>query len=454
MGRPVSHLDNSGVIDGAAMTERSHDALAPHVVVVGGGFGGLWAARRAARAPVQVTLIDRTNHHLFQPLLYQVAMAGLSPADIAEPIRSLVRKERNVRVLLAEVVAVDLDQRSLVLEGGEQIHYDYLVIAAGAETNYFGHEQEWLPHALPLKTIEDALEVRRRVLLAFEAAEREPAADLRRRLLTFVVIGAGPTGVEIAGALAELARFVLSDDFRLIEPRAARIVLVEALDKVLPSGFAMEMSREAHVQLRELGVEVRLGEMVQNIDARGVRLGDDVIEAATVLWTAGVRAAPLTATLGVELDKMGRILVREDCSIPGHAEAFAIGDLACLRAGESGEPLSGLAAVALQEGRYVGDAIAARVNRKSIEPFRYRDRGIMATIGRSRAVAQIRDRKLAGFLAWLVWIVVHVVYLIGFRNRLSVLLNWVYGYVTYRRGARIITSPRRAGTAAADITQR
>lgn len=417
----------------------------PHVVIIGGGFGGLNAARELARAPVRITLVDRQNHHLFQPLLYQVAMAGLSPADIAMPIRTVFRGHDNVRVLLADVMKIDLDRRRIELRDGEHLGYDYLVAAAGATTNYFGHESSWRPVAMPLKKIDDAVEIRRRVLLAFEAAERQPDPRARQRLLTFVVIGGGPTGVEVAGALAELAKRVLADDYRLAKPESARVILVEMIDRLLP-GFDDELARAAHRQLTDLGVSVRLSSPVQSIDERGVLTSDDCIEASTVLWTAGVRATGLGKSLGISLDRSGRVKVMSDCSVPGHPEAFVIGDLAHFADGDASKPLPGLAPVAMQQGRYVARVIKDRVSGKErhtgskpIGPFVYNDRGMLATIGRSRAVMQVGRVKLAGFVAWLLWIVIHVWYLIGFRNRVAVMLNWFWNYVTYRQGARLIT---------------
>ncbi|HVU06032.1 MAG TPA: NAD(P)/FAD-dependent oxidoreductase [Polyangiaceae bacterium] len=414
----------------------------PHVVIIGGGFGGLNAAKALRRTPVRVTVVDRENHHLFQPLLYQVAMAGLSPADIAVPIRSALSGQENTQVLLADVTRVDLPGKAVVLESGERLSYDYLVVAVGAKTNYFGHE-DWTRHALGLKTLDDAVEIRRRVLLAFEAAEREEDADARRRLLTFVVIGGGPTGVEIAGSLVELARFVLAKDFRRIRDERVRVVLVEATDRLLPGGFDAALATSAKGQLEELGAEVRLGTRVTGIDEHGVRLEGSVIEASTVLWTAGVRAKRLAETLGVELDRSSRVKVLEDCSIPGHPEAFAVGDVACFVPAGDKSPLPGVSPVAMQQARFVAKVIRARALRQDPpRTFHYLDKGIMATIGRSRAVAQTGGLKLSGGIAWLAWLLVHIFYLIDFRNRLAVLLNWTFNYLTYGRGARLITGER------------
>ncbi len=415
---------------------------APHVVIIGGGFGGLAAARAFGNRPVWVTLVDRSNHHLFQPLLYQVAMAGLSPADISVPIRRILRRQTNVRVLMAEVVSVDLDQRRLTLHDSEQLQYDYLVIAAGSKTTYFGQEAAFAPHTLSLKTLEDAVAIRRRVLTAFEAAEREEDPVARKRLLTFVVIGGGPTGVEVAGALCELSRFVLADDFRSIDPSQTRVVLIEMQDRVLSAGFEPKLSEKAREQLIELGAEVRLGTRVLGIDEHGVTLHDERIEAATVLWTAGVEARRLSKNLGLETNRKGQISVEQDCSVPGHPEVFVIGDMARFVPEGESMPLPGLAPVAVQQGRYVAEAILLRARGQNVAPFRYRDKGIMATIGRSRAIAQTKHLKLSGFIAWLAWLAVHIVFLIGFQNRVAVLLNWFFSYVMYRRGARLITGER------------
>ncbi|MEB2313339.1 MAG: NAD(P)/FAD-dependent oxidoreductase [Sorangiineae bacterium] len=410
------------------------------VVVVGGGFGGLRVTTALRRAPVEVTLVDRSNHHLFQPLLYQIAMAGLSPADIAYPLRSALRAQQNATVLLGEVARVELERRVVELSDGERLAYDYLVIAAGAKTNFFGHD-EWSGAALGLKSIDDAIEIRRRVLLAFEAAEREPDPEARKRLLTFAVIGGGPTGVEIAGALAELARTVMRRDFRHIDPSMTRVVLIEMQGRLLSGGFAPKLSDEARRELEELGVEVRLDTAVERIDDRGVSTATETIEAATVLWTAGVRARSVSSALGVELDRAGRIRVEADCSVPDHPEVFAIGDIACFVPDGGHAPLPGVAQVALQQGRFVARTIAAELRGAPRARFRYLDKGMMATIGRSRAVAQTwRGRvRLGGFVAWIAWLFIHIWYLIGFRNRVAVLANWAWAYFTYRRGARLIT---------------
>jgi NADH:quinone reductase (non-electrogenic) len=426
------------------MAKKSADQpRVPEILIVGGGFGGLAAARALSRAHVKITLLDRSNHHLFQPLLYQVATAGLSPADIAYPIRTVLRHQENARVLLAEVTRIDLDGTRVTLDDGSTLDFDYLVLAAGARTNYFDKEAEWKPHAHSLKDVDEALEIRRRVLLAFEASEREKDPAARQRLMTFVVIGGGPTGVEVAGALSDLARTVLEDDFRNVDPSVARIVLVERGDRLLAGAFAPRSSKKALRQLVELGVEVRLDCTVETIDARGVGVaGGERIDAATVLWTAGVKARGVAKTLGVELDRAGRVIVKPDCSIPDHPNAFVIGDIAChVPEGES-EPLPGLAPVAMQQGRHVARIIGG--GGKTRPPFRYVDKGTMATIGRSRAVARAFNGKLvlSGFLAWCAWLFIHIWFLVGFRNRVSVFANWIWNYLTYRRGARLITGHR------------
>jgi NADH dehydrogenase len=414
----------------------------PRVVIVGGGFGGLSAAKALRAAPVRLTLVDRCNHHLFQPLLYQVAMAGLSPADIAYPIRSVLRRQANATTLLAEVVRVDLVRRSVTLHDGTELSYDFLVLAAGARTNYFGRD-DWSRWSLGLKNIEDALEVRRRVLLAYETAERAADPEQRRRLLTFAIIGGGPTGVELAGAIRDLAEAVLARDFRQIDPSQARVTLIEMQDRVLPAGFDRDLAAKAKRQLEELGVDVRLNTRVDAIDARGVHVGDELIEAGTVLWTAGVTARTLTQHVqGAELDRTGRILVGPDCTVPGRPEVFAIGDNARFVPAGGDGPLPGVAGVAIQQGRHAARSIVATLRGEPRRPFVYRDRGIMATIGRSRAVVQMPHFRASGLIAWLTWLFVHIVLLIGFRNRLIVLINWCWAYVSYRSGARLITGWR------------
>lgn len=404
------------------------------MVIVGGGFGGLWAARELALLPVKVTLIDRSNHHLFQPLLYQVAMAGLSPAEIAVPIRSLVKEHRNISVLLDEVTGIDLARQEVI--AGQSYHYDHLILAAGARTSWFGHD-EWAEHALGLKDLDDAVEIRRRVLVSFETAERETDPALKKKLITFVVIGGGPTGVEVAGALAELSRYVLASDFRSIDARAARVVLLEAGPTILGT-FDPELQKKAREQLEELGVEVKLNTKVTDIDRQGVQLGADRIDASVTVWAAGVRAASIADSLKVPLDRAGRVIVEKDCSIPGHKNAYAIGDVACFY-GEDGKALPGVSPVAMQQARFVSKMIEYHLAGRPREQFRYFDKGSMATIGRSRAIAQVGKLRLSGFQAWLAWLVVHVFYLIGFKNRLFVLFSWAWSYFTYKRGARLIT---------------
>lgn len=407
----------------------------PHVVIIGGGFGGLAAATALADAPVRITLVDRRNHHLFQPLLYQVAMAGLSPAEIASPIRSILRGQANATVLLAEVTGIHLAKHLVTLAGGE-LAFDYLVFAAGAQNHYFGHEA-WSEHAPGLKSLDDALEIRKRVLLAFEKAERATPGEERDRLLTFAVIGGGPTGVELAGAVAELARTVLATEFRRIDTVKTRVLLIEMAPRILTS-FSEETSAAAVRQLEGMGVEVRTGVSVSNIDAMGLNLGAERVEAATVLWGAGVAASPLAAALGTELDRSGRVRVEPDCSIPKHPWAFAIGDVASFFDGR--RTLPGVSPVALQQGRFVADLIDREVRGlRRPERFHYVDKGSMATIGRSKAVAEKGRVRLSGFPAWLAWLFVHVWFLVGFRNRISVMLNWAWSYITYARGARLIT---------------
>lgn len=413
----------------------------PHVVIVGAGFGGLEAGKALGKLPVRVTIIDRTNHHLFQPLLYQVACAGLSATEIATPIRRVFRKYPRVQVLLEEVRSVDLERRELVLEYG-RLSYDFLILATGAETNYFGHD-EWSQYAIGLKNVDEAIEIRRRVLVAFEEAERHDG-EHRKKLLTFVVVGGGPTGVELAGAIAELARHVLARDFRAINPDSARVVLVEAAPRIL-LGFPPDLAAKAQKQLEQLGVEIRVNSPVTNINSEGVFLGNGqglLIPTYTVLWAAGVRATPLTQTLGVPLDRAGRVMVEPDLSIPGHPEAFVIGDAASF-VHQTGKPLPGVSPVAMQEGRFVAKAIANTLQNKPRGTFRYKDKGNLATIGRAAAIADFGKVKLSGFLAWITWLVVHIFFLIGFKNRLTVMLEWAWAYFSYGRGARLITGDRR-----------
>ncbi len=420
-----------------AETSSQAPATMPHVVIVGAGFGGLYAAKALADAPVRITVLDRRNHHLFQPLLYQVATAVLSPADIAQPIRLILRGQKNVTVLLAEATAIDLAAREVRLEDGI-LRYDYLVLAVGTSHAYFGHD-EWEPLAPGLKSLEDALEIRRRVLLAFEEAEREQDPRRRDALLTFVVVGGGPTGVELAGALAEIARFTLAEDFDRIDPTEARVVLLEAADRLLLT-FPETLGRKAEAALRRIGVDVRFGRAVTGIEPGLVRLGDVTLPAGTVLWAAGVRASPLASSLDVPLDRAGRVQVERDLSVPGHPEVFVVGDLAAL-ADAKGKPLPGTAPVAIQQGKWAAANILRATRGEPLLPFRYRDRGNMATIGRNSAVADIKGLRLSGFVAWLAWAVVHVFNLIGFRNRVVVSIQWLWGYLTFQRGARLITEP-------------
>ena len=411
------------------------DPAAPHVVILGAGFGGLQAALGLRHAPVRVTVVDRHNHHLFQPLLYQVATAALSPADIAYPIRAILRRQANADVLLAEAVSIDPGRHVLQLADGA-LTYDYLVLAAGARHAYFGHE-EWERDAPGLKNLEDALEIRRRILLAFEAADREADPERRRALLTFVIVGAGPTGVELAGAIGEISRHVLVDDFRHIDPREARIVLVEAGPRILPT-YSEQSSRNAVVALRERGVEIRVSSSVTGVDPEGVRAGGERIAARTVIWAAGVAASSIVQGLGGALDRSGRVAVEPDLSVPGHPEIFVIGDLAVFTH-QGGKPLPGVSPVAMQQGRYVARAILARLRGRALPPFRYFDKGMLAVIGRASAVADIAGLHLHGLLAWLTWCFVHVFYLIGFRNRFVVMFEWAWAYASYQRGARLIT---------------
>lgn len=419
----------------------------PRVVIVGGGFGGLYAAKALRRAAVDILLIDRRNHHTFQPLLYQVATAGLSPADIAQPLRGILEGQRNCETLMGEAHGFDLDRRAVRIreyDGDDrEIPYDYLIVATGATDSYFGHD-EWRDHAPPLKTLEDAITLRRRFLLRFEQAETEDDPDERRALLTFVIVGAGPTGVELAGTMREIARDAAPRVYRRIESRDARIVLVEGLDRVLPS-MSDDSSRSAQRQLERIGVEVVLGQLATTIDDRGVTLKDGTrIDARFVAWAAGVRASPLIDALGVETDKQGRARVGPDCALPGRPEAFVIGDAARMMDAKSGQPVPGVAQGAIQSGRFVASVIAreARGARGHRPAFEYRDKGTMATIGRAAAVAEVFGRKFSGFVAWALWLAIHLMFLIGFRNKLIVLIQWAWAYVFYKRGAALITGER------------
>ncbi|MGH7459612.1 MAG: NAD(P)/FAD-dependent oxidoreductase [Longimicrobiales bacterium] len=410
------------------------DSTRRRVVIVGGGFGGLYCAKALRRLPVHLTLVDRRNFHLFQPLLYQVATASLSPADIAHPIRSVLKHQSNTEVWLAEATDIDVKQRILTLRDGE-LAYDYLVLASGATHAYFGHP-EWEPFAPGLKTIDDATEMRRRFLLAFEAAEREADVVARQRLLTFAIVGGGPTGVELAGAMAEIARQVMPQDFRDIDTSSARILLLEGGPRVLPA-YPPDLSEKARAQLVELGVEVRTDALVTRVEDDAVWVGADRIAADNVFWAAGVAASPLGARLGVPVDRAGRVLVQPDCSIEGHPEVFVIGDLMHLE--ENGKLLPGVAQTAMQSGRHVARMIERDLREQPRQPFHYRDKGNLATIGRAAAVADIAGVHVSGFLAWFIWVFIHITYLIGFRNRIIVLVQWAWAYLMYQRGARLIT---------------
>jgi NADH dehydrogenase len=410
----------------------------PHIVIIGGGFGGLKVAKSLKRADVRVTLVDRTNHHLFQPLLYQVAMAGLSPAEIASPLRSILRKQKNATVVLDEVLEIDIKNHFLKMSNGT-LTYDYLVLATGVQNSYFGNNH-WAKYAIGLKDLDDAIEIRRRVLVAFEEAEREQTPEREKQLLTFVVIGGGPTGVELAGTLSELARYVLKRDFRTINPTSTRVVLIERGDRIL-SSFPKTLSIKATEQLKHLGVEVITGVGVTDITAEGVQLGDNFIPSATVLWGAGVQSNAITKTLGVPLDRSGRVIIEADLTIPGHPEVYVIGDASCYTH-QTGQPLPGVAPVAMQQGVLAGQNILNTIEGKPREKFNYVDKGSMATIGRSAAVAYAETLEFSGFIAWVMWLGVHIIFLIGFHNRAIVFFQWVWSYFTYKRGARIITGHR------------
>jgi NADH dehydrogenase len=407
-----------------------------HVVIVGAGFAGLAAARALRAAPVRVTVIDRHNHHVFQPLLYQVATAGLSPAEIAAPIRWILRRQRNVRVLLAEVARVDPPARQVILTGGDVVAYDALVLATGVTHAYFGHD-EWAARAPGLKTLDDAVAIRRRVLLAFERAEREADPARQRDLLTFVVIGGGPTGVEMAGAIAEIARQAMRDEFDAITPQTARVLLLEGGPTILAT-YREPLRESARQALAGLGVEVRERSIVTGLDAQTVHLGDERISAGTVVWAAGVQASPLGRSLGARVDRLGRVEVSPDLSVPGHPELFVAGDL-MVRPGADGQPIPGVAQAAMQAGRAAAANVLRVLGGKPTAPFTYRDPGSMATIGRARAIADLGWITLTGYPAWLAWLFLHLVFLIGFKNRLVVLVQWLTAYVTRQRGVRLIT---------------
>lgn len=407
----------------------------PSVVIIGGGFGGLYAARSLARAPVQITLLDRKNHHTFQPLLYQVATAGLNPSDIAIPIRRIVRRQKNVEVLLAEVASIDTAAGVVRLVEGAEVPYDFLIVATGATHSYFGHDA-WERFAPGLKTIEDALEIRKRILFAFEAAEREVDPELQRAWLNFVIVGGGPTGVELAGTMSEIAKKTLARDFRRIDPSRARILLLEGGPHILGS-YVPELREKARAQLERLGVEVRTNAKVTEIDAEGVCLGSERIAARTTLWAAGVAASPVVRSLGVPLDRAGRVLVEPDLTIPGHPEVFVIGDVASIQ--QDGAPVPGVARAAMDGGEQTAANIERTLAGEPRKPFRYSNPGSLATIGRAAGIADFGRVKLSGFLAWLAWLFIHILFLIGFRNRFVVVFEWAIAYLTYDRGARLIT---------------
>jgi NADH:ubiquinone reductase (H+-translocating) len=408
----------------------------PKVVIVGGGFGGLWAAKALANKPVDVTLIDRKNHHVFQPLLYQVATAVLSPGEIAQPIRRILHFARNIEVILGEVIGFDMSRRTVRLEDGTEVAFDYLIVAAGARHAYFGHD-DWEVSAPGLKTIEDAVEIRRRVLLAFELAERDAYLKGTHDPLNFVVVGGGPTGVELAGAIADIARQALASDFKAIDTRKARVILFEGSDRVLGT-FASDLSESAKSQLESLGVVVRLNSFVTAIAPGKVKVADEWIDCDVVLWATGVAASPIGKLLNVETDKAGRVLVEPDLSIPGHNNVFVIGDMASLKQ-ENGEPVPGVSPAAMQMGTSSAKNILADLVTRQRKDFRYVDKGTMATIGRSKAIAHVAGMKFKGFIAWVMWLFLHIFFLIGFRNRMAVMLDWFWAYLTRERSARLIT---------------
>lgn len=408
----------------------------PKVVIIGGGFGGLWAAKALADKPVEVTLIDRKNHHVFQPLLYQVATAVLSPGEIAQPIRRILHKAANIKVLLGDVVGFDKENRRVLLLDGAQISYDYLIVAAGARHSYFGND-DWERDAPGLKTIEDAVEMRRRILVAFETAERDAYLTGKQKQLNFVVVGGGPTGVELAGAIADIARKALAKDFKAIDTRKASVMLFEGSDKILGT-FGKDLSESAKQQLESLGVKVHLNSFVDDIEPGRVKVGDDWIDCDVVLWATGVAASPLGKLLGVELDKAGRVLVEKDLSLRDFQNIFVIGDMAFVLQ-ESGEPVPGVSPAAMQMGTATANNILAELKGKPRENFVYRDKGTMATIGRKKAIAQIAGLRFKGLIAWIMWLFLHVFFLIGFRNRLAVLFEWFWAYLTRERSARLIT---------------
>ena len=417
------------------------------VVIIGGGFGGLEAAKALRKAGVRITLLDRQNHHLFQPLLYQVAAAALSPADIAEPLRHILRNQENAEVILTEAKSIDVANKQVVTADGP-VEYDCLIVAAGARHSYFGRD-DWEKFAPGLKSLDDALNIRQRMLMAFEIAEKTQDDAEREAAMTFVIVGGGPTGVEMAGAIAEIARVTLIKDFRHIDSSQARVFLIESGPEVLQA-FSGDLPASGLRQLAGLGVDVRLNKKVESISEDGVTLaGGEKIAAKTVVWAAGNAASPLGTSLGVPLDRQGRVIVKEDCSIPGHPEVFVIGDQAHFAMGE-GRPLPGLSPVAMQQGRHVARNIMALLRGQPTARFEYHDKGIMATIGRNRAVAEMGSIRISGFVAWLAWLFIHIIFLVGFRNRLAVLFNWAYAYITYGRGARLITSRHAGNNGAAE----
>lgn len=408
----------------------------PRVVIIGGGFGGLWAASALANKPVSVTLIDRKNHHVFQPLLYQVATSVLSPGEIAQPLRRILHNAKNVEVLLGEVIDFDNANKTVKLEDGSTVTYDYLIVAAGARHSYFGHD-DWETSAPGLKTLEDAVEIRRRVLLAFELAEREAYLKGEHRELNFVVVGGGPTGVELAGAIADIARQALAKDFKKIDTKKTKVILFEGSDRVLGT-FSPELTESAKKQLEDLGVEVRLNSFVTDIAPGKVKVGDDWVECDVVLWATGVAASPLGKKLGVETDKAGRVFVEPDLSLKDHPNIFVIGDMASLKQ-DDGKPVPGVSPAAMQMGTATAKNILAELKGKPRTKFTYVDKGTMATIGRSKAIADVFGLKLKGFIAWVFWLFLHVFFLIGFRNRFAVMFEWFWAYLTRERSARLIT---------------
>src|SRR5687767_14976461 len=407
----------------------------PHVVIVGAGFGGLEAAKLLTKEPVRMTVIDRTNHHLFQPLLYEVATAALSPADIAAPIRGILGRCKNTEVILAEVKSVDVATKTVNL-GDQKVGYDYLILATGSRHSYFGHD-EWEKLAPGLKSLEDAVEIRRRLLLAFEYAEKITDEAAKKAAMTFVIIGGGPTGVEMAGAIAEIARYTLDKDFKHIDPSSARVVLVEGDERII-SGFPEDLSARAAEQLKALGVEIRTGIHAKNLTEAGLEVGGEFIPCRLKIWAAGNVASFVGKTIGVPVDKGGRVIVNEDLSIPGHPEVMVIGDLASFTH-QGGKPLPGVSPVAMQQGRHAARNIMALIESRKPKRFRYWDKGSMATIGRNKAVADLNFVHLSGWLAWLVWLFVHIIFLVGFRNRIAVLMQWAWAYITFNKGARLIT---------------